>query len=275
MLYKIFGDTGGHFQQLFKALIEIGLDPNNYTLPKNIVIIHVGDLIHKGPRSHDVLMLVDKIRIINPGQWIQLIGNHEHQYLGGEFFWRNTLETKSVKILQNWFTQGFLQYAFVIPRNGYIGIENTIEFLDKPTVITHAGISPDFYYEYLQNVPVQDIPEKMFSINVGVSGIMMNKHDVDEPIGPIWAHGIHEVWTPWLMDTDMPFHQIVGHISPYVFTKKKFFPKTPESFIHDAEVFEKDKVVVIKHNKDMQIFVDPGYEKQVYDISQPYITVEI
>lgn len=47
------------------------------------MICQVGDLIHKGPDSSAVVALVDQIIDSNPGRWVQLLGNHEAQYLSG------------------------------------------------------------------------------------------------------------------------------------------------------------------------------------------------
>ena len=85
MEYIVFGDTGGHFTQLYNGLIDIGMT-QDYVLPKNTTIVHCGDLVHKGPASMEILHMIDEVKEKNPDQWVQIIGNHEAQYLGGIVF---------------------------------------------------------------------------------------------------------------------------------------------------------------------------------------------
>jgi hypothetical protein len=61
-------------------------------LPPDLVVIQVGDLVDRGPDSSGVLDVVARMLAEQPLQWIQLVGNHEAQYLpGGALFWRDPL----------------------------------------------------------------------------------------------------------------------------------------------------------------------------------------
>ncbi|WP_258953386.1 metallophosphoesterase [Lentzea californiensis] len=70
------GVVGGHADQLRRALRELGA---------GLVVIQVGDLVDRGPDSLGVLHAVRER--LGTG-WVQLVGNHEAQYLpGSEAFW--------------------------------------------------------------------------------------------------------------------------------------------------------------------------------------------
>jgi hypothetical protein len=73
----IIGDVGGCSAHL-AAAVEPVLDD------ADTVVIQVGDLIDRGPDSPGVLALVGRRLDLAPDRWIQLVGNHESQYLGSD-----------------------------------------------------------------------------------------------------------------------------------------------------------------------------------------------
>ena len=81
----IFGDVGGHARPLFDALVRLGMDPDTLTIPFDLTVVQVGDLIHRGPETGGVLNLVAQIIATQPARWVQLVGNHEALYLPGRF----------------------------------------------------------------------------------------------------------------------------------------------------------------------------------------------
>src|ERR1700755_2285929 len=77
----VIGDVGGHLLELEAALASLGATGGDHRLPDDLTVVQVGDLIDRGPDSAGVLDLVDRYLDNQPAQWVQLIGNHEAQYL--------------------------------------------------------------------------------------------------------------------------------------------------------------------------------------------------
>jgi hypothetical protein len=76
------GDVQGHADALEAALAAAGVDLSGGTIPGDVPIVQVGDLVHRGPDCDTVISLVD--RFIRLPNWVQLIGNHEGTYLDTE-----------------------------------------------------------------------------------------------------------------------------------------------------------------------------------------------
>lgn len=271
MKYIVFGDTGGHYRQLHAALREIGMT-EDYILPEDIHIIHLGDLVHKGLYSTDILRMIDEIRILNDGQWTQLIGNHEAQYLGGHLFWNKRIDAKGISILHEWYQDGFLKYIHMINTfDAEIITETQIYKLDAPIFFSHAGISKPFFDLKKNNgeTTLKDIHKP---------GLMLGEtYKPFDPVGPVWAHGVHEVWALWKDLNSIEFNQFVGHIAPYQFDRKAFYPQTLGLFKELAHLHEKEKAVVAPLNDTADkwmVFMDPGYSKYAPAGAQPYVVIE-
>ena len=89
----VIGDVGGHLSELRRELVRLGADEETGELPADLTIVQVGDLVHRGPDSAGVVRLVDRHLRARPGQWIQLVGNHEAQYLTAPAFaWPERLD---------------------------------------------------------------------------------------------------------------------------------------------------------------------------------------
>jgi len=286
MQHIIFGDTGGHFNQLYKSLRHIGMT-EDYILPHDTRIIHLGDLVHKGLYSSDILRMIDSIRHLNPGQWIQIMGNHEAQYLGGEVFWSKRVDAPGQKILTQWYEEGFLKFIHVLEAEskGFLHIETTSHQYtsSRPIVFSHAGLSLSFWLNNLSQYKVHEYDKAIEStplVDVHSSGIMMGKNfNPSSPVGPIWAHGVHEVWLMWNTMEQHLFNQIVGHISPYVYERKSYFPGTDESFKNIAELNHEERFTIAPFKKDATVdkswigFMDPGFDKKARLDCQPYLII--
>ena len=108
----VIGDVGGHPGQLRAALLSLGASDEALRLPDDLTIIQVGDLVDRGPDSAAVLNLVGRYLDNQPGQWIQLVGNHEAQYLpGGVSFWRERLSEHDAGRLRSWWGDERIQVA--------------------------------------------------------------------------------------------------------------------------------------------------------------------
>lgn len=281
MRYVVFGDTGGHFIQLKNGLLKSGMN-DNYILPNDMTVIHCGDLMHKGPQSDEIIFMIDKIRKKNPGQWIQIMGNHEAQYLGGYYFRDNgLLSPEAAKIVIKWNLERFINFVYIIPEESIVKTETKEYFLNDPLIFSHAGLSYPFWKNYLKKYNYQDYNfalENTTLITVHKPGKMLGRnYNINSLTGPIWSHGIDEVWALWKKKNNARFNQIVGHIFPYHFNDiQNFFPGTDEKFINVAELHEKEHLTAAPLNKfydKWMFFMDPGYMNDAHNDSQPYLEI--
>lgn len=281
MRYVVFGDTGGHFQQLKNGLIKAGMS-EDYVLPKDTTIIHCGDLVNKGPHSNELVFMVEEIRLKNPNRWIQIMGNHEAQYLGGYHFTdNNTLDSTGSTILRKWNMQNFIHLIYCIPEHAKVVTSQEEYYLKKPTILSHAGLSYPFWKMYLKKYKMKDYNDILNNtpiFTVHKPGIMLGEYyNIKSPTGPIWAHGIHEVWTLWQQKNKAKFNQFVGHIFPYQFDEiNNFFEGTTEEFINVAQLHYEESITTapLNKNKDTWMFyMDPGYSNASYHDTQPFVEI--
>lgn len=223
MKVLVFGDIGGHHDLFKEALSNAGCGLNGMggVIPEDTIIIQVGDLVDRGPDSDRVVRLVDKF--ITNRRWIQLIGNHEAQYLGGpRFETPNSLSRPSkstVAILRRWYVEGSLKVAAGIP-----GRHTDI-------LVTHAGLPFSFWNRMAQpscrstvpllNKMAREDPERVFA-----AGEMLG--EPSHLVGPVWASGWNELIVPWwtAMNSEfipeMPFDQIHGHCTLFKWGSPKW-----------------------------------------------------
>jgi hypothetical protein len=284
--YHVFGDTGGHHKQLKAGLEAIGLDPKTFKLPKDTIVIHCGDLIHKGPLSEAVMMLVDKIMDANPGQWIQLLGNHEFQYLdGAPFFWGAVIPADAQRILASWLEKKRVRVAYAI--------EGPVEFHDlalsarpfetpnKPVLFTHAGLAKPFWEQHLKSST--NIVEIANAINalpikkVTAPGSMLYGEPAGgapwKPVGPVWALSTDEVWGSWKDTPDMPFMQVHGHVTPFNYARQTWWASTSNEYRRNAKINVERCTTVVRVANSIQVAVDPGYSKEATNAVQPALKI--
>ena len=95
----LIGDVGGHADHLRAALEGAGAYPR---VPDDATVIQVGDLVDRGPGSPGVLELVDIYLNEQPERWVQLLGNHDAQYLPGRsMFYRPSIAGTQVEMLRS------------------------------------------------------------------------------------------------------------------------------------------------------------------------------
>lgn len=279
--YHVFGDTGGHYRQLKAGLEAIGYDPTTNKLPRNVVVIHCGDLLHKGPNSAAVIYMVDRIMEHNPGQWIQLLGNHEYQYLGGIPFWREVIDPDAISMLQRWYFEGKVRNAYaitepaefqnlVISKRGY-------ETPEKPIILTHAGITHQYWNKFLKSETDASTVVRMlnnFNPNqIGAPGAIIGSGNTTEfPAGPVWALSVEEVWNSWQSQSTVPFIQIHGHTTPYSHSLGRWFSRDRE-FTKSSKVNPERRTVVTVVADSIQVAIDPGYEKTAPVEPQPALLI--
>ena len=142
MRIAVIGDVGGHATSLRQELARLGASPDG-SLPEDLIVVQVGDLIHRGPESAQVIDIVDRYLRTQPAQWIQLIGNHEVNYLQPAIFaWPEALSSKHTRILKGWWRNGTAVVAAAIETTAYESI-----------LITHAGVTAEFWASILGGPP--------------------------------------------------------------------------------------------------------------------------
>ena len=280
--YHIFGDTGGHFRQLKAGLVSLGMDPDTFKLPEDIVVVHCGDLLHKGPNSAAVIFMVNRVMEANPGQWVQLLGNHEYHYLGGITFWRESIDRDAISLLRQWKEEGKVKHAhlikepavfhgLVVSKRGYQTPAN------KPVVLTHAGITRQYWEKFLRSEEdAGKLVERLNSFSpaqIGTPGAIIGADNTRAyPAGPIWALSVEEVWASWKNTPSIPFIQVHGHTTPYAHSRGRWFSLERE-FQQASKVNPSRRTCVTAVGDSVQIAVDPGYDKFAPDESQPSLLV--
>jgi hypothetical protein len=181
----IIGDVGGCAEQLSAAVDPVLGDDGT-------VVIQVGDLIDRGPDSAGVLAIV-RDRMDAAPRWIQLVGNHELQYLGGGRFWQDPITAADADLLRSWWLRERVQIATAV---------RTADGDDL--LITHAGLTYEAWCALGEPV------------TAATTADLLNTRP-DELIwasdGPLWAES-WQVCESWLAaPVAAPFGQVHGHSS--------------------------------------------------------------
>jgi calcineurin-like phosphoesterase family protein len=250
----VVGDVGGHAEQLEAELIRLGADPVSGRLPAGLVVIQVGDLIHRGPDSAGVVALVDHYLASGPGQWIQLVGNHEAQYLRQPAFeWPEKLPAQTVETLRRWWKAGEMVAAVSVVSAG------------ERFLVTHAGLTRGFWQQVLS--AVDDPARAAAALNSFIGdhedvlfhgGQMLGGGRPNALAGPVWAAAATELLPSWL-GGPLPFSQIHGHSTvagraAARRTAREILLRTSvdELAAHETTVYEGGRIVG----------VDPGHARR-------------
>lgn len=292
--FIVFGDTGGHFTQLFLSLLEIGLDPDTGVLPDDVEIVHCGDLIHKGPDSNFLIMFVDQMMQVNPGRWHQILGNHEFNYIqGAPTFWSHQpLSSEAWKTLQKWFHKKLAQPAFAIP--GPVNIQVPKKLLklgfdadrvfSKGVLFTHAGLSRNFWRMIGEPADAEHAARTINGLSVSQVtkfGEMLSSYQPRSNPGPVWASGVREVFNTWRYEdgdqaynVEQPFINVHGHTTAYSWVHNVWY-KTSSLLFRNASALDVNRRVSFTMVADsLQIGIDPGFSTSADLEKQPYLVVE-
>jgi hypothetical protein len=189
----VIGDIGGHASQLRWVLKACGATE---AVPPGTIIIQVGDLIDRGPDSAEVLDIVDRYVSTQPDRWVQLLGNHEAQYLHyRRQFWHEQLGETQQAILRRWWHNEHMHVAAAVR-----------DAQGDEYLITHAGLTLGCW---------QELDEPM---TAATAAMLLNLRP-DELLwrtsGPLWAESGMELHEPWMEFYSgggfVPFGQIHGH----------------------------------------------------------------
>jgi hypothetical protein len=203
----VIGDVGGHLAALRFELVRLGADPHTGVLPPNLTVVQVGDLVHRGPDSDEVVALVDRYLREQPGQWIQIVGNHEALYLGESvFYWRERIGATAAATLRRWWADGSMRVAA------------SVRTTAGDYLVTHAGLTAGFWRSVLGTPITATATAATLNRLVGHrdsavfrTGAMMGRR-VSGSAGPLWAEASYELVPSWFQ-TRLPFGQIHGHSS--------------------------------------------------------------
>lgn len=220
----MIGDVHGHFGELRDALVSLGADPLTLRLPDDLTVIQVGDLVHKGPGSWEVVRMVDQYRREQPDQWVQLVGNHEAHYVNEKLFsWQGEVDEDTESILRAWWESGWMRTSAAVTRD--VGDE---------ILVTHAGLTHSFWRLVL-DAPTSavDAAARLEALRdsdmpwLWMPGAMLTG-EVDKFAGPVWAEAGAEVYDDWFQaeraqGAQAPFHQVHGHSTPYAWRFGKWY----------------------------------------------------
>lgn len=207
----VIGDVGGHADALRAELARLGVpDGGAGPLPPGLLVIQVGDLIHRGPDSEGVVALVDRHLDRTPECWIQLVGNHEAFYLRRrQFSWPERVPRGTAAVLRRWWSSGRMRPAVALRVGG------------EDLLVSHAGLTRGFWRDVL-GAP-SDVTTASDALNALARrngralfrpGTMLGWRDPDHSAGPVWAAAGTEVAASW-SGHELPFSQVHGHSSAY------------------------------------------------------------
>ncbi|MFT3969453.1 MAG: metallophosphoesterase [Micropruina sp.] len=207
----VIGDVGGHADALRAELARLGVpDDGAGPLPPELVVVQVGDLVHRGPDSEGVVALVDRHLVRTPERWIQLVGNHEAFYLRRrQFSWAERVPRSTAAVLRRWWASGRMRPAVALRAGG------------EDLLVCHAGLTRGFWTDVL-GAPA-DVATAAGAINALARrrgralfkpGTMLGWRDPDHGAGPVWAAAGTEVAASW-SGHELPFSQVHGHSSAY------------------------------------------------------------
>jgi hypothetical protein len=282
----VFGDTGGHMKPLYASLHALGIDTFNGTIPEGIRIIHLGDLIHKGPHSSVLLEQVDRLIRNNPGQWIQMLGNHEFQHIqGSPYFWQCSCNFADITIINDWHEEGlaFATYGIDSYKVDSIVLEQSarkaIPRPDTGIFFSHAGLSKpwwDTFGRIKSPSQLSKVLNKQPVKTITLPGQMLNVFNTLP--GPVWAIGNSEVFDTWHEgdSVDMPFIQMHGHTTSYQWATNRWWrnDKAFRAFRDNTKLNPKSRAVITKTANNLLIGLDPGYAATANTKEQPYLYFE-
>ena len=221
MRTAIIADIAGHLDDLLWHLEQLGCEFHEGVapmIPDDLNLIFAGDLIHRGPRSDDLLLLVDAMKRLHPRRVHILLGNHEANYLPENphhFHWSDHLEQRSVDLLQTWWENDTITLS--------VGVDSSM----GPVLVSHAGITRGFWQLLEEPATVQGAHHALMEMKLSGAreiwntGVMMGEK-VKAP-GPIWASSTQELYPSWLPGDEVPFAQAHGHSAVYQWGRSAFY----------------------------------------------------
>lgn len=216
----VTGDVGGHFGPLIHLLEELGVRfGTEIDWPDDLHVVQVGDLVHRGPASSEVVGLV--AGLLERGVWTQIVGNHEQLYVDRPVFgWNEVIEETAQARLRDWWADGRLRPAAAVTDSS-----------GDEWLITHAGLTAGFWRQGL-GAPdsaaetVEALKEAAVDGALWHPGTMLLGAD-DDHAGPVWAAAGTEVYPSWpRLEVEMPFNQVHGHSSAFDWNRDQWYAES-------------------------------------------------
>ena len=257
----VIGDVGGHPDQLRWALSQVGARGQRPVLPDDVTVVQVGDLVDRGPDSLAVLDLVGPLMRSQPAQWVQLVGNHEWQYLPeGERYWPDALAPEGVRTLTDWWDRRLMNVAAAVATAD-----------GQEWLLSHAGLTVGAWQELAAPITATSavwlLNDRPALVGRGRARL------IDRSIGPLWAEAGWELYEPWLdyhaAGGLVPFGQIHGHSSIVHFVDRAW--RAPGRVQQRATVDWASRQVRVRIGGRTFIGVDPKHGQHGAASWQPLI----
>ncbi|MGO3024390.1 MAG: metallophosphoesterase [Brevibacterium sp.] len=259
----VIGDVGGHFGPLAHLLGELGVRFGSaIEWPQDLHVVQVGDLVHRGPASAEVVGLVADF--LERGVWTQIVGNHEQLYVDRPIFgWNETIDEAAQTQLRDWWADGRLRPAAAV-----------IDGSGEEWLITHAGLTTGFWRHGLgapdsAEATVAALKEAADDGALWHPGTMLLGVD-DDNAGPVWAAAGTEVYPSWpRLGTEMPFNQVHGHSSAFDWNRSRW---SAESRIQQQIRLDVDhRHATFEHAGRRIVGIDPCHLAEAAPVFDPFI----
>jgi hypothetical protein len=250
----VLGDVGGHVTALSAALETLGGDLSTGTVPADLTVIQVGDLVHKGPDSDGVVRLVDRLIGAGPGRYRQLLGNHEASYLDGPVFGEWTVSEVTARTLRHWVRSDRARLAAPVA---------SVEHGD--VLVTHAGLTRWLWIELGRPPTATDAADALNRMlhtdrkRAFAPGALLEGGGFSrgQP-GVVWSAAGSELYASWLGHRP-PFGQVHGHSSAYDWDRDRWATDTPDEVAHRAVLDRTARHLTISIGGKAFVGIDPGY----------------
>lgn len=224
MRVGIIGDIGGHLDVFAEALTHLGVDVAGASIPADLVVVQVGDLVHKGPDDTGCVTLAD--RLLATGRYVQLWGNHDAHYIGGPDVSSRpgvqALPETTAAMLERWYETGSAQLAYAL---------ESVEL--GPVLITHGGLTQGLWKQLGEPATPDTAAPKINELlndpdRAFRPGWLMTGH-YDDAAGVTCPRTGVELAAPWLEQGDMPFSQVHGHEGVWYWPEDRFHDDCPQA----------------------------------------------
>ncbi|MFT4235968.1 MAG: metallophosphoesterase [Microbacterium sp.] len=258
----VIGDITGHPAELRRVLEGLGTRFDGATSvgrgwrdiaigwPDDLHVVQVGDLIHRGPDSLGVVLLVD--RLIARGAWTQVVGNHEQLYVDRPVFvWPERIDDEAVARLRAWWADGRMAPGAIIETAS-----------EGDWLVTHAGLTAGFW-EHGLGAPTTAGDTLAALREAASDGALwhpgrMLTGTVDFNAGPVWADAGAEVYPSWQgSEHASPFHQAHGHSTAYDWDAGAWLG--PRGIRPHTRLDEQQRLVTFTTGERRFVGTDPGH----------------
>ena len=269
----LIGDVAGHLGALRWALAAHGVDPVTATIPDGLVVVQVGDLVHRGPDSAGVIALVDRfLRGPDAARWIQLIGNHEQPYLFEQpSVIGRELDEHSAERLRAWWAEGLAHAATALtPDWAQLALPRRVRSVRSAggILVTHAGLTHGAWLALDQPATAAAAAAAVNADARGPAAVTLREGRMttgitDLAAGPLWAQDGAELLTSWDQTTDAPhLNQIHGHTTTREWDQERWWPGADAIIDRgDVHVDQVDRQELARLGDRLIWGIDPGHQQ--------------